>query len=347
MNFDGYLRDLRSARFYKDQIVHVERIPERYAVYGELNEPLLPALQNSLSSLGVQRLYLHQAASINAARAGRNVTVVTGTASGKTLCYNLPILEAVLQDTSARALYLFPTKALAQDQLGKLDSFGLFPVVRYGPYDGDTLAAERRAIRQNAHIVLTNPDMLHIGILPNHSAWSRFLRNLRYVVVDEMHSYRGVFGAHVAQLLRRLVRICEHYKAHPRFLCCSATIANPAHLTARLTGTEDFLVIDENGAPSGPRTFVFWNPPVVDYRDGSRRSAHVESAALFADLVGQEIRTIAFARARKSVELILKYSQAEFQAKTPEFSSRVRSYRAGYTATERREIEKRLFGGQL
>src|SRR5690242_17235844 len=257
MDFTGYLHDLRRAPFYKGQISHVQNIPARVAEYGNLERPLSPALQAKLREQGLSRLYTHQAEAVNAAREGEHVTVVTATASGKTLCYNLPVLDAVLEDSHARALYLFPTKALAQDQLGKLNEFGLFPTVRFATYDGDTPSAERKYIKRGAHIVLTNPDMLHVGILPYHTTWSAFLANLKYVVVDEMHTYRGVFGAHVAHVLRRLRRVCAFYGADPQFLCCSATIANPEDLTRRLTGVDCPIVVNENGAPSGPRTFVF------------------------------------------------------------------------------------------
>jgi DEAD/DEAH box helicase domain-containing protein len=347
MNFDGYLHDLRRAAFYKGQIAHIQHVPPRTARYGELERPLTPALQERLQALGVSRLYTHQADAVNAARDGEHVTVVTATASGKTLCYNLPVLDAVLEDRHARAFYLFPTKALAQDQLGKLNDFGLFPTVRFATYDGDTPSADRRFIKKGAHIVLTNPDMLHLGILPYHATWSAFLANLKYVVVDEMHTYRGVFGAHVAHILRRLRRICAFYGAEPQFLCCSATIANPEHLTARLTGIEAPIVVSENGAPSGPRTFVFWNPPLIDAEQATRRSANVEATALFTDLVEQGVRNITFAKARKSAELILRYARNEFDRRAPELSRRIMSYRAGYTPQERRAIEQGLFAGKL
>jgi DEAD/DEAH box helicase domain-containing protein len=347
MNFDAYLTDLRRAPFYKGQIAHVQRLPARTARYGDLERPLHPQLQAKLRELGIPRLYAHQAEAVNAARDGKHVTVVTATASGKTLCYNLPALDAVLEDSRARAFYLFPTKALAQDQLGKLNDFGLFPAVRFATYDGDTPATDRRFIKKGAHIVLTNPDMLHIGILPYHTSWSAFLANLKYVVVDEMHTYRGVFGAHVAHILRRLRRACECYGASPQFLCCSATIANPEELTERLTGIERPVVVDRNGAPTGPRTFVFWNPPFVDQERAARRSANIEATSLFTDLVGQGIRNITFAKARKSAELILRYAKNDLDRRAPELSQRVTSYRAGYTPQERRAIEQRLFSGKL
>ena len=219
--------------------------------------------------------------------------------------------------------------------------------MRFAAYDGDTPSEERRYIKNAAHIVLTNPDMLHLGILPYHTNWSRFLANLKYVVVDEMHTYRGVFGAHVAHVLRRLRRACRFYGADPQFLCCSATIANPDELTERLTGVAHPIIVDQNGAPSGPRTFVFWNPPFVDQDQSARRSANMEATHLFTDLVSQNIRNITFAKARKSAELILRYARNAFEASDPGLSRRITSYRAGYTVRERREIEQGLFSGKV
>ena len=347
MDFTGYLKDLERASFYKGQIAHIQRIPARRPQWGALERPLAPELAARLAANGLDRLYSHQAEAVNAARDGEDVTIVTATASGKTLCYNLPVLDAMLEDPKARAFYLFPTKALAQDQLGKLDDFGLFPQIRHATYDGDTPAGDRRFIKRGAHIVLTNPDMLHVGILPYHTTWSHFLANLRYVVIDEMHTYRGVFGAHVAHILRRLRRLCQHYGANPQFLCCSATIANPDQLTEKLTGIRRPVIVDNNGAPSGPRHFVFWNPPIVDAEFGTRRSANVEATSLFTDLVGQGIRNITFAKARKSAELILRYARSELASKDPALVKRIMAYRSGYTKQERRAIERGLFDGDL
>jgi DEAD/DEAH box helicase domain-containing protein len=347
MDFTGYLSDLRRAAFYKGQIVHVQHIAARTARYGTLERPLHAGLQAKLEAQGIAHLFAHQAEAVNAARNGEHVTVVTATASGKTLCYNLPVIDAVLNDSKARAFYLFPTKALAQDQLGKLNEFGLFPDVRFATYDGDTPSEERRYVKKGAQIVLTNPDMLHIGILPYHTGWSAFLANLKYVVVDEMHTYRGVFGAHVAHILRRLRRACAFYGADPQFLCCSATIANPDELTERLTGIDRPIIVDQNGAPSGPRTFVFWNPPFVDQDQAARRSANMEATSLFTDLVSQGVRNITFAKARKSAELILRYARNTFDRSDPHLSERITSYRAGYTAKERRHIEQGLFSGRI
>ena len=226
-------------------------------------------------------------------------------------------------------------------------TIGLFPTVRFATYDGDTPTDERRYVKKGAHIVLTNPDMLHVGILPYHTTWSAFLANLKYVVVDEMHTYRGVFGAHVAHILRRLRRICAFYGADPQFLCCSATIANPDELTERLTGVDNPIIVDQNGAPSGPRTFVFWNPPFIDQDQAVRRSANMEATSLFTDLVSQGVRNITFAKARKSAELILRYARNTFERTEPHLCSRITSYRAGYTIKERRQIEQGLFSGKI
>lgn len=347
MDFTLYLQQLRRSPFYRDQIAHVEHIPARQACFGSLEQPLEPRLEQQLEAQGLSRLYTHQAEAVNAARRGHHVTVVTATASGKTLCYNLPVLDSILRDTKSRALYLFPTKALAQDQASKLNAFGLFPEVRFATYDGDTPAEERKAVRRGAHLLLTNPDMLHCGILPNHAGWNAFLTNLRYVVIDEMHVYRGVFGAHMAQVLRRLRRICSFYGAEPQFLCCSATIANPAELTTRLIGIDGAIVVDADGAPSGRRMFVFWNPPFLDREQAERRSTHGEATALFVDLVAHGVRNITFARARKSAELILRYARGVLERESPELAQRVTCYRAGYTVEERRAIERGLFQGSL
>ncbi len=347
MNIDSYLEDLTKAPFYRGQITHTEKIAALPPIYGELEKPLHPDLISGLKTMGLEKLYSHQAEAVNAAIDGEHVTVVTSTASGKTLCYNLPVLDAILNDSNSRALYLFPTKALAQDQLGKLNEFGLFPTVRFAAYDGDTPQKERQILRKSAHIILTNPDMLHIGIIPSHSHWSSFFAHLKYVVVDELHSYRGVFGAHVAQVIRRLRRICAYYGISPRFICCSATIANPDTLTSKLIGIEDPFIIDRNGAPSGRRSFLFWNPPFIDQAQEERRSAHVEAASLFTDLVRHGIRNITFARARKSAELILRYAREDFEKSDPHLLTKIRSYRSGYEKEERRDIEQGLFTGKL
>src|SRR5688572_10311899 len=264
MDVRAFLRRIESARNYQGQIEHVAELPERDGVYAEPARPLAAELAELLAARGIERLYEHQVAALDLAREGRDLVVVTGTASGKTLCYNLPILEAVISDPNARALYLFPTKALAQDQLKGLlelvavDS-ALAASVRPGVYDGDTPTAQRRRIRSEANLVLSNPDMLHAAVLPYHPKWVAFFSDLQYVVIDEVHTYRGILGAHVSAVLRRLMRVCEHYGSRPVFLAASATIANPGELASRLIGC-DVAVIDYDGSPRGRKYFALWNP---------------------------------------------------------------------------------------
>jgi DEAD/DEAH box helicase domain-containing protein len=345
MDFARYVQEWISSVAYRGQVEHIQTIPERKASFADPDIPLPPVLNASLHRQGIHQLYTHQAAALDAIRRGEHVLTVTSTASGKTLCYNLPVLETALSDPAARALYLYPTKALAQDQMGKLNNFGLFPQVRFATYDGDTPQTDRRYIRKGAHLVLTNPDMLHTGILPHHTRWSAFFAFLRYIVLDEVHTYRGVFGAHVAQTLRRLRRICAYYGANPQFIGTSATIANPSELFLALTGHSP-TVIEEDGSPSSARTFVFWNPPLIG-ENGERRSAHVEATALFTDLVANRVRNITFAKARKSAELILKYAREVFAERNSALGEKVMCYRAGYSTEERRAIERGLFEGDL
>jgi DEAD/DEAH box helicase domain-containing protein len=343
----AFIKHLRAHPFYKGQVAHTKRIAERRARYGRLQRPLTPALQDALQRAGSDRLYSHQAEAINAARQGYHVVVATGTASGKTLCYNIPVLETWLADWRSRALYIFPTKALAQDQLRALRELtGGLGQIRYGTYDGDTPRPTRTRLRKDAAILLTNPDMLHLGILPNHTLWANFLRSLRYVVVDEMHAYRGVFGSHVASVLRRLRRLCAFYGSSPQFICCSATIANPGEHAARLTGLEP-VVVDQDGSPQGAKTFVLWNPPFVDRAQSARRSANFEAAALFAEMAVAGLRNITFTRARRVAELILRYAREQLSEAHPDLVRRVASYRAGYLPEQRREIEQALFHGRL
>lgn len=347
MNPDFFLERLRSDPDYKNQIVHVEHIAARPAVFKELDMPLPERLRKALQErLGVGRLYRHQTEAIDLARMGHHVIVTTPTASGKSLCYNAPILESLLLDSKARALYLFPTKALAQDQQSKLTLLDLWPDVISATYDGDTPKDERHAIKRTARLLVTNPDMLHMGILPYHNGWATFFRNLRYVVVDEAHVYRGVFGAHVGNILRRLRRVCALYGAQPQVIACSATIANPEELFERLTGlTPELVDASRGGAPTGKRRFVFWNPPVFDPATGARRSSNAEVTQLFTGLVEDEIRTIAFTRSRKTAELLLTYARRVLEGKPA--ARKIMSYRAGYTPEQRREIERQLFQGEL
>jgi DEAD/DEAH box helicase domain-containing protein len=347
-DFQRFLERCRLDRNYAEQIRCAEHIPARAARFGELSQPLPAPLAAVLAREGIAQLYSHQCEAIEAARRGEHVVVCTGTASGKTLCYNLPVLEHWLAQPRARALYLFPTKALAQDQLRGLERFrgsaGLDFVS--GTYDGDTPSAARTRLRDRGSVILTNPDMLHTGILPNHTRWSEFFSSLRYVVVDELHTYRGIFGSNVANVLLRLRRVCEHYGARPQFVGCSATVANPAEHAANLIGAPVTLV-DQDGSPRGPRRFVLWNPPVSDDELARRRSPNVEAQALMTELVRNGVQTICFCRARVVAELLYRYVRDSLQRVAPGLASRVRPYRGGYLAEERREIERQLFEGEL
>ena len=277
------------------------------------------------------------------------MTVVTSTASGKTLCYQIPTLESLLSDPEATALYMFPTKALAQDQSRGLSRFiELAPDLEFvlGTYDGDTPPNMRRRLREEGRVILTNPDMLHQGVLPNHPRWARFFQNLRFVVLDEVHTYRGVFGSHVANVMRRLVRICPHYGTCPQFICCSATIANPRELSEGLTGREMTLV-DNDGSPRGSRMFVFWNPPFLQGSTSDRRSANTEARWLMTSLMQARVQTIGFVRARSPAEVIYRYCQEDLSRISPKMAQSIRAYRGGYLPSERREIERMLFEGEL
>ena len=314
-------------------------------------DDLHPAVREGLARAGIDELYAHQAEALAAAWTGPTI-VTTGTASGKSLCFNLPTLDVLCSDARARALYLYPTKALAQDQARALHAFGLTRQVRPAIYDGDTRREERSAIRRRANLVLTNPDMLHVGILPNHGAWADFFANLAVVVVDEAHVYRGVFGAHVANVLRRLRRIAAAYGTTPRFLLASATVANPVELAERLTGFDDVALVDRDGSPGARRQIAMWNPPVVDEALQVRRSALAEAAELVADLVRQGSRTICFIKSRKAVELVARLTRLELEKTGDDgndaaLAERVAPYRAGYTPQQRRELEAQLTRGDL
>lgn len=339
------LSHLHADAALRERIVHVERIAPRPAVWAEPAQPLAPRLREALAARGITRLYSHQAHALDLARQGRHLGIVTATASGKTLCYHLPTLEALLDEPRSRALYLFPTKALAQDQLRALRELAgeRLPHVRAAIYDGDTPPSERAGVRATATIVLSNPDMLHIGILPNHGAWSRFLSRLRVVVIDEAHVYRGVFGSHVALVLRRLRRLCRHYGSDPQFIFASATIGNPREHLQALLGDEVAL-IEGNGAPAGARTLLFWNPPLLDAVTNQRASSNIETTFLFSALVERQIKTLAFTKARKIAELILRYARDRLP---DALGRRIASYRAGYRPEERRAIERALFNGEL
>jgi DEAD/DEAH box helicase domain-containing protein len=318
----------------------------RAPVVEPLPGDLHPALASGLRSAGIASLYAHQAAAWDAFAEGPFV-VTTGTASGKSMCFNLPALDTLCTDAKARALYLYPTKALAQDQARAIASFRLGRHVRPAIYDGDTKREERTAIRKRSNLILTNPDMLHMGILPNHPAWGDFFANLAVVVVDEAHVYRGVFGSHVGNVLRRLRRICNAYGTDPRFMMASATIANPVDLAEGLTGLEGFTHIDEDGSPGAARQIAMWNPPVTDEALQTRRSALGEAADMVTSLVVSGARTICFVKSRKGVELVAKLVADQLADAHPALRDRVAPYRAGYTPQQRRELEARLVSGDL
>src|SRR4051794_39492607 len=328
-----------------EQLVTTARQGARPGRPVPLPDDLDPGLAEALSGAGIEALWSHQAEALEAAREG-NVMVTSGTASGKSLAFNLPVLDTLAHDPRARALYLYPTKALAQDQARKLgESGGRF--LRHAIYDGDTPREERRAIRQRSNLILTNPDMLHVGVLPNHKTWGDVLANLAWVVVDEAHVYRGVFGSHVANVLRRLRRLALAYGTQPRFVLTSATIANPDELAERLTGL-DVRLVDGDGAPHAERRIAIWNPPLVDERTGARASVLSEAAGLMAQLVEQDVRTICFLKSRRGVELIQRFARLRLEdAGRADLAERIAPYRAGYTPTQRREIEARLADGDL
>jgi DEAD/DEAH box helicase domain-containing protein len=318
---------------------------DRKAKQVAIPKSLAPDLVDALRRAGVERLYSHQREALEAA-AHSNIVITSGTASGKSLAFNLPVLDGIARDSKQRALYLYPTKALAQDQARKLGELRP-PGLREAIYDGDTPRDERPAIRRRNNLVLTNPDMLHVGILPNHKSWGDFLANLSWVVVDEAHTYRGVFGSHVANVLRRLRRLARAYGAEPRFLLASATIANPVELAERLVGVP-FQLLDDDGAPSTGREIVMWNPPLLERATGTRRSPLSEAAELLANLVSHEVRTICFLKSRRGIELIQRFTRDALIARDRrDLAERIAPYRGGYTPQQRREIEARLAAGDL
>ncbi|MFO1352157.1 MAG: DEAD/DEAH box helicase [Gammaproteobacteria bacterium] len=321
-------------------------VPERLARYAEFPPELDPRLLAALCKRGVARLYSHQRAAWDAIQAGRHTVIVTPTASGKTLCYNLPVIHAALQ-ARAKALYLFPTKALSQDQvaeLAELNDAGALGVRAY-TFDGDTPGDARKAVRTRGDIVVSNPDMLHQGILPHHTKWAQFFEALRFVVIDEMHTYRGVFGSHMANLLRRFRRVCRFYRVDPIYILCSATIANPQELASRLIGANVHAITD-SGAPQGRKELLLWNPPVIDPELGIRVSARHETASIACCAVDEGLKTIVFAQSRQMVEVLTKYLKDSFDH-DPRRPVRVRAYRGGYLPSERRATEKHLRAGAV
>jgi len=345
-SLEEWLQHVKLDENIMKNITHWRTIEGREARTAPFPADLHSDLQGALRSRGISELYTHQADSYRAARSGKHVATVTPTASGKTLCYNLPVMQSILENEEGRALYLFPTKALAQDQVAELQALAdlMQTSIKTNTYDGDTPPSVRTAIRNAGHIVVTNPDMLHAAILPHHTKWVKLFENLRYIVIDEVHSYRGVFGSHVANVIRRLKRICRFYGSNPQFICASATIDNPQDHTERLIG-ERVELVHNNGAPSGEKHFIFYNPPIVNQQLGIRRSSVLETQKLAGALLKQGVQTIVFARSRVRVELLLTYLQELTHEKVNDRT--IRGYRGGYLPKLRREIEHGLRSGEI
>jgi DEAD/DEAH box helicase domain-containing protein len=339
--FERWMQDANSP------VCAVRTIPAREAEFIDFPATVAPVLRQALEKRGIERLYSHQADAFEAIQSGTNVVVVTPTASGKTLCYNLPVLHTLTGDPAARVMYLFPTKALAEDQLHEVQNLidAMGSDIRAFTYDGDTPQDARKAIRERGNIVLTNPDMLHSGILPHHTRWAKAFENLRYFVIDELHYYRGVYGSHLANLVRRLKRICAFYGSNPQFICSSATIANPKELAEALTESP-FELIDRNGAPAGEKHVVFYNPPVVNRQLGIRRSYLQETRRIAAEFLEHGQQTLVFANNRLATELLIKYMKSACEETTIPADA-VRGYRGGYLPRERREIEKKMRSGEI
>ncbi|MEH7373429.1 DEAD/DEAH box helicase [Neobacillus drentensis] len=340
------LSDLKINDQFKENIVTWNTIEEKPAQTVPMPRDLHPILKSALKSKGIEQLYTHQKSAYEKIIEGKSIVAVTPTASGKTLCYNLPVLQSILANPSTRALYMFPTKALAQDQKSEINEIIQAAGVDINSYtyDGDTPANIRQRVRQAGHVVITNPDMLHSAILPHHTKWVSLFENLKFVVIDELHTYRGVFGSHVANVIRRLKRICKYYGSNPVFICTSATIANPLELAETLT-EERMNLIDNNGAPSGTKHFLFYNPPIVNKPLNIRRSATLEVRKIAGELLKNKIQTIVFARSRVRVEIILTYLQE--LVKNQLGAKSIMGYRGGYLPTERRKIEKGLRSGDI
>lgn len=340
------LDEMKKTPGIRENIVHWETIEEKSGTYAPLPDKIHPSLKQALENRGITQLYSHQKTAFEYGMAGLSFTAVTPTASGKTLCYNLPVLQTILENDRTRALYIFPTKALSNDQKNELNDLIESAEVSINSYtyDGDTPVAIRKKIRKAGHIVITNPDMLHTGILPHHTKWVALFENLRFVIIDELHTYRGVFGSHTANVIRRLQRICRFYGSDPVFICTSATIANPKELAEQLTG-KPMRLIDKNGAPSGRKHFLFYNPPIVNKPLNIRKSAILEVRKLASLFLKNKIQTIVFARSRVTVEVILTYLQELIKDKV--VARGIRAYRGGYLPSERREIERGLRTGEI
>lgn len=339
--------DLCRQREWGDCIAHVEHYPAQEAQWADFPKSVTSDVQEIFHRRGIERLYVHQAEAIEAVLKRKNVVIVTPTASGKTLCYNLPVLNTLFSNPELRALYLFPTKALAQDQMEEL--YQLIQLsgkdIKTFTYDGDTPQDARQAIRRQGHVVVSNPDMLHAGILPHHTKWVQLFENLKYVVIDELHTYRGVFGSHLTNVLRRMKRICAFYGSQPQFICCSATIANPKDLAERLL-EEEVELVNNNGAPRGEKFFIFYNPPVVNQQLGIRRSYVNETRKIALNFLKRGLQTILFANSRLVTEILVTYlKDALDRSVLPK--ELIRGYRGGYLPLERREIEKGLREGKI
>ena len=343
----GIIDKLRADTGFMANVAAWHAIPATPASFADLPRDISPEISTALKARGITQLYTHQREAYDAAKRGEDVVVVTPTASGKTLCYNLPILQRIVEDNDARALYIFPTKALASDQMAELHEFieAAGVEVKTYTYDGDTPPAARRAIRQAGHVTVTNPDMLHSGILPFHTKWVKLFENLRYVVIDEIHAYRGVFGSGLANVMRRLLRLCAFYGSNPQFICCSATIHNPKELAEEICG-RSFTMIDQSGAPQGARHLVFYNPPVVNAQLGIRQSALDATRSIAKRLVRDNVQTIVFGRSRLAVEVMLR-ALKEIVSDPLGRSESVRGYRGGYLPSLRREIERGLRDGTV
>lgn len=333
----------REDRRFMENVKAIKTLPVDPGSYVSYPEWVNPRIKEVLAASGITRLYSHQALAIQAAHAGRDVVLVTPTASGKTLCYNLPVLQAILEEPETRALYMFPTKALAQDQMHEVHGLigKLGADIKTFTYDGDTPDEARQAIRKQGHVVVTNPDMLHAGILPHHTKWQKLFSNLKFIIIDEMHIYRGVFGSHLANVIRRLVRICRFYNADPTFICCSATVANPREHAENIL-ERPVELIDRSGAPRSAKTFILYNPPIVNRELGIRQSAMSPARRLAGELIGNDIQTIIFATSRLNVEVLTKYLKDRFAKGQPVDTRFVTGYRGGYLPNLRREIESGL-----
>ncbi|MDO4546516.1 MAG: DEAD/DEAH box helicase [Clostridia bacterium] len=347
MNLAQFVQSLKRDENFMVNVECWRDLPAREARYADFPEYLDKRVALALQKRGVTKLYIHQRKAVDLAWEGKNVVVVTPTASGKTLCYNIPVLNQILSDPSSRAIYLFPTKALSSDQVSELYSMveSIGEDIKAFTYDGDTPSAARTAIRQAGHVVVTNPDMLHAGILPHHTKWVKLFENLKYVVIDEIHAYRGVFGSNLANVIRRLKRICAFYGSNPRFICCSATIANPGQLARALTG-EEMSLVDENGAAAGERHVILYNPPVVNRQLGIRANCVDHTFDITRKLIKNGIQTIVFSRSRVQVEVLVRRLKDIVKDPLGE-AGRVRGYRGGYLPSQRRDIERSLRRGEV